>query len=116
MRQRQQVNNKNGESPPPPPLMAINMQAYAYIPFEGREEPLLTVAANFHLFSSVSFQPVSLFTINDFADAFVNLRAVHLLNESPSMGAIFVQLTKLPHLFDLYLESSLLRTDAKKGV
>ncbi|KAH9390622.1 hypothetical protein TYRP_022856 [Tyrophagus putrescentiae] len=100
MRQGQQVNNKNGDKSSPPPPMTINMQAYAYIPFEEREEPLLT--------------PVSLFTINDFANAFVNLRAVHLLNEDPSMGAIFVQFTKLPHLFDLYLESSLPQKDAKR--
>ena len=107
MRQGHQVNS--------PQLMAINMQAYDYNPFARRKEPLFTVAAHFHLFSSVSFKPVSLFTINDFANAFVNLRAVHLLNERHSMGAIFVQLTKLPHLFDLSLESSLPRADAERG-
>ncbi|KAH9391715.1 hypothetical protein TYRP_022562 [Tyrophagus putrescentiae] len=107
MRRGHQVNN--------PQLMAINMQAYDYTPFAGRKEPLFTVAAHFHLFSSVSFKPVSLFTINDFADAFLNLRAVRLLNERHSMGAIFVQLTKLLHLFDLSLESSLPRADAERG-
>ncbi|KAH9401457.1 hypothetical protein TYRP_016845 [Tyrophagus putrescentiae] len=114
----QQVNNKPGNKspPPPPPLMAINMQAHGYIPYRGGADPLLTVAAHFQLFSSVIFQPVSPFTVRHFADAFVNLRAVRLFNTDLPMGAIFVQLTKLPHLFDLYLDSNLPREDDEDGL
>ncbi|KAH9401479.1 hypothetical protein TYRP_016868 [Tyrophagus putrescentiae] len=91
------------------------MQAYAYIPFEGREEPLLTVAANFHLFSSVSFQPVSLFTLNDFADAFVNSACQSILTKALRWAPFLCSLPTAAHLFDLYLESSLLRRTPKRA-